>query len=134
MEPWPEGLVTVLEHIFASRYFTCTFFSSSLQEQHPLLFSPLVLRVSCTAAGYVILLYDHLLTLGDEVEYVWKARGTIPKYLFLINRYTVPLIMLGDVHCKFVSWMHLQKSTVHMYRSRPSPYSTFGPYIRGFTK
>ena len=38
-----------------------------------------------------ILLYDHLLTLKDEVELVWKARLTVAQVLFLILRY-LPLI------------------------------------------
>ncbi|KAL1754087.1 hypothetical protein FB107DRAFT_276116 [Schizophyllum commune] len=44
-----------------------------------------------TAIGVVILLYDHLLTLKDEVELVWKARLTVAQVLFLILRY-LPLI------------------------------------------
>ncbi|KAF8210827.1 hypothetical protein K438DRAFT_1808307 [Mycena galopus ATCC 62051] len=43
-----------------------------------------------TAAGYVLLLYDHLLTLEDEVEYIWSAPTSVAKILFLILRYMVP--------------------------------------------
>lgn len=45
-------------------------------------------------AGLVILLYDHLLTLDDEIRYVWKTQWTVPKCLFLLNRYTVPTAMI----------------------------------------
>ncbi|KAJ7791282.1 hypothetical protein B0H14DRAFT_2535082 [Mycena olivaceomarginata] len=49
-----------------------------------------------SAAGYVVLLYDHLLTLDDEVKYVWSAPGTIAKVLFLTLRYMVPLFLTGE--------------------------------------
>ncbi|KAJ6604711.1 hypothetical protein DFH09DRAFT_1068265 [Mycena vulgaris] len=42
---------------------------------------------------WVILVYDHLLTLGDEVEYVWPAKNTIAKILFLVFRYMVPVFL-----------------------------------------
>ncbi|TFK51268.1 hypothetical protein OE88DRAFT_1659145 [Heliocybe sulcata] len=60
-----------------------------------------------SAAGLVIMLYDHLLTLDDEVEYVWKAKWSLPKTLFLVLRYMVPSAMImytyelsgiGEIH------------------------------------
>ncbi|KAF8129077.1 hypothetical protein EV363DRAFT_1166787, partial [Boletus edulis] len=45
------------------------------------------------AVGLVILLWDHVLTLPDEVELIWRAKLSIPKVLFLLNRYVVPLAM-----------------------------------------
>ncbi|KAJ6464360.1 hypothetical protein C8R45DRAFT_1023812 [Mycena sanguinolenta] len=49
-----------------------------------------------SVAGYVVLLYDHLLTLDDEVEYIWRANNTVAKILFLILRYLVPLFLTGE--------------------------------------
>ncbi|KAJ7749466.1 hypothetical protein B0H16DRAFT_1888172 [Mycena metata] len=49
-----------------------------------------------SAAGYVVLLYDHLLTLDDEVKYVWSAPTTLAKVLFLVLRYLVLLFMTGE--------------------------------------
>ncbi|KAJ7308628.1 hypothetical protein DFH08DRAFT_1051043 [Mycena albidolilacea] len=49
-----------------------------------------------SAAGYVVLLYDHLLTLDDEVKYIWSAPTTIAKILFLTLRYMVPLFLTGE--------------------------------------
>ncbi|KAF7371270.1 hypothetical protein MSAN_00762800 [Mycena sanguinolenta] len=43
-----------------------------------------------SAAGFVLLLYDHLLTLGDEVEYTWNAPNSVAKITFLCLRYMVP--------------------------------------------
>lgn len=63
-----ESWVHVVQHIQASRYLS--------------------------AAGLVFMLYDHLLTFGDEVEYVWSSRWTLPKGLFLFVRYLVPTAMI----------------------------------------
>lgn len=46
------------------------------------------------ASGFVILLYDHLLTFSDEVRLIWQAKCTVAKLLFLYNRYVVPISML----------------------------------------
>ncbi|KAI0790880.1 hypothetical protein C8Q75DRAFT_806253 [Abortiporus biennis] len=42
-----------------------------------------------TAAGLVVLLYDHILTLPDEIRLVWPVRRSFAKYAFLLNRYLV---------------------------------------------
>ncbi|KZV67705.1 hypothetical protein PENSPDRAFT_687930 [Peniophora sp. CONT] len=49
-------------------------------------------------AGLVMILYDHMLTFGDEVELVWKAPRSIARTLFFINRYCVPSMVIGSVH------------------------------------
>jgi Family of unknown function (DUF6533) len=41
------------------------------------------------AAGFVILLYDHLLTIADEIQYIWKTPRSIKKGTFIFNRYLV---------------------------------------------
>jgi len=51
-----------------------------------------------SAAGLVILLWDHILTLPDEVPLIWMARLSIPKVLFLFNRYMVPFAMIVQTH------------------------------------
>jgi len=38
------------------------------------------------AAG-VIIIYDHLVTLDDEIELIWHAGWSLGKILFLLNRY-----------------------------------------------
>lgn len=47
-----------------------------------------------SAAGLVVLLYDHILTFDQELRLIWHANTTLPKLLFLFNRYTVPIAML----------------------------------------
>ncbi|KAG2098103.1 hypothetical protein BD769DRAFT_1513480 [Suillus cothurnatus] len=46
------------------------------------------------AAGLVVLLWDHFLTIHDEVELIWRARLSFPKLLFLFNRYVVPTCLI----------------------------------------
>jgi hypothetical protein len=41
--------------------------------------------------GFTILVWDHLVTSGDEIEVIWKGRKGILVYLFLLNRYLTPL-------------------------------------------
>ncbi|KAJ6535904.1 hypothetical protein DFH09DRAFT_97645 [Mycena vulgaris] len=50
-----------------------------------------------SAAGHVVLLYDHVLTFDDEVEYIWSAPNTLAKILFLILRYTVPFFLTVQI-------------------------------------
>ncbi|KAF7334701.1 hypothetical protein MVEN_02300800 [Mycena venus] len=54
-----------------------------------------------SAAGLVILLYDHLLTLQDEIEYIWSAPSTVAKTLFLILRYMVPSFLTAQTISAF---------------------------------
>jgi len=42
-------------------------------------------------AGFTILVYDHIITFSDEVEYIWKKRKGTIGWLFLFNRYVIPL-------------------------------------------
>ncbi|KIJ23811.1 hypothetical protein M422DRAFT_275537 [Sphaerobolus stellatus SS14] len=51
-----------------------------------------------TAVGLIILLYDHILLLPDEIELVWSAAPGWPKYLFLVSRYSVPVFILVAAH------------------------------------
>jgi len=42
-------------------------------------------------ASFVILVWDHMDTFADEVEYIWKGNKSLFQYLFLFNRYFTPL-------------------------------------------
>ncbi|KAG8911095.1 hypothetical protein FRC00_007075 [Tulasnella sp. 408] len=50
-----------------------------------------------TAAGYVIMIYDHMSTFPDEVELIWLKPMSPVSCLFLFNRYVVPIIALIDL-------------------------------------
>ncbi|KAF7296557.1 hypothetical protein HMN09_01062800 [Mycena chlorophos] len=42
-------------------------------------------------ASFTILVWDHIITFSDEVEYIWKGKKGPIIYLFLWNRYFTPL-------------------------------------------
>ncbi|KIM33086.1 hypothetical protein M408DRAFT_62367 [Serendipita vermifera MAFF 305830] len=48
-------------------------------------------------ATFALLIYDHLLTLPEEVKLVWLGRPSFVKALFLFNRYFVPLFIAIDL-------------------------------------
>jgi len=41
--------------------------------------------------GFTVLIWDHLITVVDEVELVWRRDKGLVYYLFLLNRYLTPL-------------------------------------------
>ncbi|KAK0473745.1 hypothetical protein IW261DRAFT_1503180 [Armillaria novae-zelandiae] len=43
-------------------------------------------RCAALASG-VIVLFDHLITLNDEIELIWRSPWSMGKILFIINRY-----------------------------------------------
>ncbi|KAF8603331.1 hypothetical protein BDV93DRAFT_606905 [Ceratobasidium sp. AG-I] len=46
-----------------------------------------------TFAAFTVLLYDHVVTISDEISLIWPAKNGLLKLLFLFNRYTVPLVV-----------------------------------------
>ncbi|KZP12164.1 hypothetical protein FIBSPDRAFT_961590 [Athelia psychrophila] len=54
--------------------------------------------VYVTAAGMVVLLYDHLLTFGCEWRLIWKTKWDLTSCLFVFNRYIVLGAMIMRVH------------------------------------
>ncbi|KAI0075354.1 hypothetical protein K474DRAFT_1599946 [Panus rudis PR-1116 ss-1] len=57
-----------------------------------------------SAAGLVVLLYDHILTFPDEITLVWYSRRSFAKYAFLVNRYLVlaSLLVIAYEMCGFI--------------------------------
>ncbi|KAJ3825724.1 hypothetical protein F5880DRAFT_1610878 [Lentinula raphanica] len=39
------------------------------------------------SSALAFLYYDHLLTLDDEIQFIWKRAGSTSRYIFLLNRY-----------------------------------------------
>ncbi|KAJ7887891.1 hypothetical protein B0H14DRAFT_3127467 [Mycena olivaceomarginata] len=70
--------------------------SAGLPHSAVVAFQNVLITRYVSAAGLVILLYDHLLTLQDEVEYIWSAPSTVAKTLFLILRYMVPSFLTAQ--------------------------------------
>lgn len=86
-----ENIALIVKHVTASRYMNGTPSQLLLLK----LILTCILVVHCvTVAGLVTLLYDHFLTFDDEVKLIWKAKMSLPKLLFLFNRYVVPTMMV----------------------------------------
>ncbi|KAG1814423.1 uncharacterized protein BJ212DRAFT_1363681 [Suillus subaureus] len=65
--------------------------------------------------GFTILVWDHLVTSGDEIEFIWKGHKGILVYLFLLNRYLTPLgFIVNLVAYNLPSWSY--KSCQHFVR------------------
>ncbi|KIM82052.1 hypothetical protein PILCRDRAFT_820951 [Piloderma croceum F 1598] len=49
----------------------------------------------------MLLVYDHVITLDKEIEWIWTLRWRLPKIIFIFNRYVItallfqPLLNLG---------------------------------------
>lgn len=54
-----------------------------------------------SVTGCVILLWDHALTFGDELKYIWKRPIEVSKAVFLFNRYFVEGVMCLNVYGEF---------------------------------
>ncbi|XP_006456351.1 hypothetical protein AGABI2DRAFT_56468, partial [Agaricus bisporus var. bisporus H97] len=53
-------------------------------------------------ASFTALVWDHIDTFADEVEYIWKGRKGAFIYLFFFNRYFTPLGFIVNLHA-FIS-------------------------------
>lgn len=51
-------------------------------------------------AGFVILIYDHFLTIAEEIEYVWRRPKNLISWIFLCNRYLSPVVLSIDIYDK----------------------------------
>ncbi|KAJ7141572.1 hypothetical protein C8R46DRAFT_1135285, partial [Mycena filopes] len=60
-----------------------------------------------TAAFIVILVYDWLLTLGVEIDYIWRQKMSWGKLLYFINRYLVIIDLVILLNCICVPWFHI---------------------------
>ncbi|KAJ7202863.1 hypothetical protein GGX14DRAFT_699113 [Mycena pura] len=49
-------------------------------------------------ASFTILVWDHVITFSDEVEYIWKGKKGPIIYLFLLNRYFTPLGFIVNLY------------------------------------
>ncbi|EIW82647.1 hypothetical protein CONPUDRAFT_151712 [Coniophora puteana RWD-64-598 SS2] len=63
-------------------------------------------------AGFSILVWDHMITFGDEVKLIWRQKKTFIVYIFLLNRYIVPL--------SFVVCFYAYLSPTFTYTDHPS--------------
>ncbi|KAI0766388.1 hypothetical protein BD413DRAFT_570526 [Trametes elegans] len=52
-------------------------------------------------ASFTALVWDHFVTLGDEIEYIWKRKKGPLIYLFFLNRYLTPLGFIINLFAYF---------------------------------
>jgi hypothetical protein len=52
-----------------------------------------------SAAGLAALLYDHALTIGDEIRLIWAAPRSFLKWIFLINHYLSEVGLIVSFVC-----------------------------------
>ncbi|KLO13006.1 hypothetical protein SCHPADRAFT_940778 [Schizopora paradoxa] len=64
-----------------------------------------VIRSFCVAFfGFTVLVWDHLITLGDEIECIWLRKKNMLVYLFLLNRYFTPLAFIVNLTAYLSDW------------------------------
>ncbi|QRV78145.1 hypothetical protein RhiJN_06160 [Ceratobasidium sp. AG-Ba] len=61
-------------------------------------------------AGFVILVYDHLLTFGDEVELIWSQPASVVSVIFVVNRYLAPVVLAIDIYDKGGLTRHVSRT------------------------
>ncbi|CCL98376.1 uncharacterized protein FIBRA_00371 [Fibroporia radiculosa] len=58
---------------------------------------PLKVEDCCILSITILVFYDHLLTFGQEVRYVWKSKLSSATIIFYLNRYLILAIALVDL-------------------------------------
>ncbi|KAK0499864.1 hypothetical protein EDD18DRAFT_1350053 [Armillaria luteobubalina] len=53
----------------------------------------------CQLVATTIVLYDHAITFGQEVEYIWSKQISASKILFILNRYLAELVLIAEGIC-----------------------------------
>ena len=59
------------------------------------------------AIGMVLLLYDHLLTMDESIDFIKNSARSPEKAVFLLNRYLVPLSQICIAVCECLLVRHL---------------------------
>ena len=78
------------------------------------------MSVSRKAAGLAALLYDHALTIGDEIRLIWAAPRSFLKWIFLINHYLseVGLIVCANGEFTVSPYLFTRCSTLDLKKCR----------------
>ncbi|KAF8526753.1 hypothetical protein JB92DRAFT_3093421 [Gautieria morchelliformis] len=58
----------------------------------------------CLVSSLALLIYEHLLTLGDEVRYIWSNRISLAGSLFFVTRYFVPISLSVITSALTTTW------------------------------
>jgi len=66
-------------------------------------------------AALMLLVYDHVITLDKEVDWIWTLRWRLPKILFLINRYLITSLVLVAGLANFIFPLSVNFCNFHQY-------------------
>ncbi|KAJ1306087.1 hypothetical protein OPQ81_010799 [Rhizoctonia solani] len=58
------------------------------------------LCITLGVGGFALLIYDHMLTFTDEVQFIWKTKKSPVVIMFLLNRYITPIVLAIDLYDK----------------------------------
>jgi len=79
-----------------------------------------------SAAFIALLLYDHVITLDKEIDWIWTLRWRLPKILFVINRYFITAVLMLQVLPEFVYPVYVPFCNVHLVLWLLVPLLNFG--------
>jgi len=90
------ALIDSASSLTVTRHFTRPYFKTNHHRARVILTGTPI-----SVAGCVVLLWDHLLTFGDEIEYIWRLPVEFSKLVFLFNRYFVAGCLCCSVYGEF---------------------------------
>jgi hypothetical protein len=110
-------LATVIEDIYASRYFTYATFCLLLYDHGMHNLPILCSSVTQLHSSPIVMVPGIALTIGDEVHLVWQSRSiNLVKIMFVCNRYLVPAFIAVDV-ARGCRGFFLDRATERLTRS-----------------
>jgi hypothetical protein len=95
-----EKLIDAAPALIATRYFTRSYLKPPFATRPNFLTGDLVPVMGCT-----ILIWDHLLTLGDEIKYIWRRPVELSKAVFIFNRYFVEVVVCLSAYGEFEDFL-----------------------------
>ncbi|KAF8499586.1 hypothetical protein F5888DRAFT_1683520 [Russula emetica] len=90
-----------------------------------------------STAGLAALLYDHVLTFGDEVNLIWTAPRSFPKWVFLTNHYLAEVCLIAVANEEPGLNGHLSDQRCQKFVAAVTCYamiSTFVANLLGFVR
>jgi len=77
--------------------------------------------------GFIgLLLYDHLITLDMELEWIWTLRWRLPKIIFVVNRYVITSLLVLSSIPDLIFPISVSFCNFHLYLWLGLPLLNFG--------
>lgn len=67
------------------------------------------------ASSLIWLLWDIIVTFDDEVDLVWSQGLNVATFVFYLNRYGVPMILVVLAYGKYCGYLLIHVVTLHSY-------------------